>query len=369
MNEIRLAALPGQRTLTSPEWHRFERVGAWLVLLGVFTTLFGLSWDVQWHSDVGPDTFWTVPHLFVYAGAAITGFAALSVVLLCTGLARETRRAGWIPVLGGRFYAPIGFVLAGFGAFGFLSFGVFDQWWHVIFGFDVTIASPPHLGLILSDILSTVGCALIFVQGKRVHAVGLSVATAFSLAFSLPFIIAVLSEFNLIVPLLGLQALLIPLGMLFVASTTRNPWMVLVMTLTLVGFRLLAELIFPSITLGYAQTLGWSLRDGAENRPELPMLIPLLVPIAGLASSLTLQLWKAQRWPVLLGVLLTGLLAAPVLYLDSNLLPINDGGGWLLIPVAIAGMVGAWVGWQLGVVTRVATDATEALETRRVVSA
>jgi hypothetical protein len=349
----------GRQPLSTLEWRGFERVGAWLVLIGVFTTLFGLSWDVQWHSDVGPDSFWTLPHLFVYSGAAITGFAALTVVLLCTMTAQREADPGWISILGGRFRAPLGFIVAGFGAFGFLSFGVFDQWWHTIFGFDVTISSPPHLGLILSDILSTVGCALIFVQGKRVQPVGLALAAAFSIAFSLPFLIAVLSDFQLIVPLLGLQALLIPLGMLFVASATRNPWTMLVMTVALVAFRFLAELVFPAMTLWYADTLGWSLRDGVENRPELPMLIPLLSPLAGLLSSALLAFWKAKSWRVIPGVLLAGFVAAPALYLDSRMLPMQGQGILLLIPVAVVGALAGWLGWQLGVVVRHATPEPE----------
>lgn len=343
------------RTLTatpisSLEWQRFERIGAWSVLLGVFITLFGLSWDVQWHTEVGPDTFWTLPHIFVYAGAALTGAAALTVVLLCTMLSRQTKQAGWIPVFG-FFYAPIGFIIAGFGAFGFLLFGLFDQWWHTIFGFDVSISSPPHLGLILSDVLSMVGCALIFVRGRKTQTIGISIATGLAIAFSLPFMIAIFSDFNLTIPLLGFQALLIPLGMLFVVSSTRQPWAALLMAVVLVGFRYLCELIYPSITLAYAESLGWSLRDGASNRPELPMLIPVLSLVAGVLVSGIMAFWKARGLPMLGGLVLSGGLAAPVLYLDSSLIPISENALFLL-PVAVVGALSAWLGWQLGVVAR-----------------
>ncbi len=339
-----------QNNLSNLEWQRFERIGAWLVLLGVFTTLFGLSWDVQWHSDVGPDTFWTFPHIFVYAGAALTGAAALTVVLLCTAVSRTQRRAGWISVFG-YFYAPIGFIVAGFGAFGFLLFGLFDQWWHLIFGFDVTISSPPHLGLILSDVLSMVGCALIFVRGKRTNTLGISIATALAIAFSLPFVIAIFNDFGFDIALLGLQAVLIPLGMLFVVSSTRQPYAALLMAVVLVVFRLLCELIFPSITLAYAESLGLFLRDDASNRPELPMLIPLLSPVAGLLVAGVLSFWKARGLPILSGILLSGALAAPVLYLDSSLIPMQENAV-LLIPIALVGALSAWLGWQLGVVAR-----------------
>ena len=345
-----MTAIPNPRPLISSlEWQRFERIGAWLVLLGVFTTLFGLSWDVDWHDKVGPDTFWTLPHIFVYSGAALTGFAALTVVLLCTF---SPRQAGWISILGGRFHAPLGFIVAGFGAFGFLSFGLFDQWWHTIFGFDVSISSPPHLGLILSDILSMVGCALIFARGQRTHTVGVSVATGLAVAFTLPFVIAIFSDFGFEIPLLGLQAFLIPMAMLFVVSSSRQPIAALLMAVTLVAFRWLAELVFPSMTVAYADSLGFALRDGSSTSPALPVLIPVLSLAAGLTVSALLSFWKARQLPVIWGVLLAGLIAAPTLYLDSSLIPMQGGTEIILIPVALAGAIGAWLGWQLGVVAR-----------------
>ena len=363
-----IAASRTSPSISTSDWNRFERIGAWVVLIGVFTTLFGLSWDVQWHSDVGPDTFWTVPHLFVYSGAALTGFAALTIVLLCTALARNTSRppAGWMSVFG-YFYAPVGFVVAGFGAFGFLSFGVFDQWWHTIFGFDVTISSPPHLGLIFSDILSMVGCALIFARGREIRgwngrAVGLAVATAFAVAFSLPFLIAVFSDFGWIIPLITLQAILIPLAMLFVVSVTRNPWMALVTAVALIAFRWMSELLFPAMTLGYAESLGLALRDGSRNNPELPQLIPIFTPVAGLLASAILAFWKARGGRVILGVLLAGFVATITLYLDSRMLPLQGINLLIVGAMALVGAGCGWIGWQLGVIARHISPESQRLE-------
>jgi hypothetical protein len=43
------------------------------VALGLMLTLaaFGLAWDIRWHSLVGRDTFFTPPHLLLYAGAKV----------------------------------------------------------------------------------------------------------------------------------------------------------------------------------------------------------------------------------------------------------------------------------------------------------
>jgi hypothetical protein len=343
--------------LSQLEWKRFERIGAWAVLLGVFTTLFGLSWDVSWHGNIGVDTFWTVPHLFVYSGAALTGAASLTVVLLCTIASKEVRKAGWIPVFG-YFYAPIGFIIAGFGAFGFLLFGLFDQWWHVIFGFDVLLGSPPHLGLILSDILSLFGCALIFVRGPKTQTIGISLATAFALAFTIPFMLAIFSDFNLQIIGVMLPAVLIPIGMLFVISSTRQPYTALLVGLAMIAFRLFSEFIFPIITLAYANSLGLNLRDQANNSAGLPEFIPLFIPIAGLIIAIIMFLWKTNKLPLTTGLLLSGAVAAPILYLDSGRLSaaVQDMGIPIFIALAAVGAFSAWLGWQLGVVARNANN-------------
>ena len=66
-------------------------VPAWILLLGSASTFVGLAWDLQWHNDVGPDTFYTLPHLFIYAGAAVSGLVSLAVVLAATGAVRSGR--------------------------------------------------------------------------------------------------------------------------------------------------------------------------------------------------------------------------------------------------------------------------------------
>jgi hypothetical protein len=36
------------------------------LLLGACFYILGGSWDIQWHADVGPDTFFTAPHSMLY---------------------------------------------------------------------------------------------------------------------------------------------------------------------------------------------------------------------------------------------------------------------------------------------------------------
>jgi hypothetical protein len=352
------------RVQTAPtsrlEWQRFERIGAIVALVGIFMTFFGLTWDIQWHSDVGPDTFWTVPHLFVYAGSALTGFACLTVVLLSTALASAQARADWIPVLGGRFHAPLGFVVSGFGAFGFLLFGFFDQWWHVVYGFDVALSSPPHIGLILSLITSMIGAMLIFVRGRRVRPVEFVTAIAINLGFTLPVLILMFWELDQTWQFLVFPALFLSLGMTLVASVTRNPWWVLGMTLAFTAFRWLHWLIVPPITEIYASSLGLALRDGTEGFPIMPYFMPIFTPLAGLLAALLLAFWKARGWNAQLGATIVAAIVAPALYLDGNMIQLGESPV-MILPIMAIGALAGWLGWQLGILTRLGNRDLEAV--------
>jgi hypothetical protein len=336
--------------ISSLEWQRFEQIGAWLTLLGVFTTLFGLSWDIQWHSDVGPDTFWTVPHLFVYAGAALTGVACLTTVLLCTQTARQLKRRDWVRVFG-IFSAPIGFIVAGFGAFGFLLFGLFDQWWHTVFGFDAVLSSPPHVGLLLSNVMSVVGCAIIFGIGSRQRLLEMVLALMVALGFSLPILMATVGELGWIPLFLALPALILPFGMAYGVSVSRQVWMALYVMLAFSLFRWVCWFLFPIITQAYADSLGLALRDTTQGVPQVPYLMPMLAPIAGLVFAGLLHWAKLRGSPPIPMVVLAGGLSAVVLYLDGALIPPLEQP-LLLIPALLVGMLAAWWGWQSGVVMR-----------------
>jgi hypothetical protein len=91
-----------------------------LGLLGSELLIFvGAIWDIQWHQDVGPDTFFTAPHLLIYSGALFAGLSCLAVVLACTWRTRQpdaSNDPAIIPILRRTFWAPPGLILAGLGA-------------------------------------------------------------------------------------------------------------------------------------------------------------------------------------------------------------------------------------------------------------
>ncbi|WP_396933176.1 hypothetical protein [Mycolicibacterium sp.] len=148
------------------------KLPAFVMLAGTLISLSGLTWDIGWHSDVGPDSFFTLPHLFVYSGGAIAGLTSLAMVLRAT--AAQRNGAVPDPAVGGRavkvlgvFSAPIGYLVGGIAAASFLLYGLWDEWWHGLYGFDVTIASPPHQGWLTSICVTMIGTAIVFAAARE----------------------------------------------------------------------------------------------------------------------------------------------------------------------------------------------------------
>src|SRR5215831_19641620 len=137
------------------------RVAFWVLLAGNLIAGWGVQWDIQWHVQVGRDSFWIPPHVMTYGGVAI-------VVLVSFGvLARDTLRhllAGRAPRgtmrVAGLTGTP-GFCLAACGIALTVLAAPIDDLWHRLFGIDVTLWSPPHLLGLLGVAVNTLACALV----------------------------------------------------------------------------------------------------------------------------------------------------------------------------------------------------------------
>ncbi|MBS3941477.1 MAG: hypothetical protein KG028_11000 [Actinobacteria bacterium] len=105
-----------------------------LTVTGGVLALFGTYWDESWHSYVGRDSFFSPPHLALYAGVVVAlagvGWWALAV----------RRVAGWGGVLQNR---PL--LAAAAGGATTLVAGPIDEAWHALFGRDAVLWSPPHM--------------------------------------------------------------------------------------------------------------------------------------------------------------------------------------------------------------------------------
>lgn len=144
---------------------RLRQVGAWSMLYFLLQAELGLAWDRQWHDWVGRDRFWIPPHIMLYTGIGAAGLVALAVVLIDT--LRYHRKAvgadddSTIPVFR-FFHGPLGFVLLGFGTLTDLIAAPFDNYWHELYGIDVTLWSPFHIMGTLGGILIGIGIIYVF---------------------------------------------------------------------------------------------------------------------------------------------------------------------------------------------------------------
>jgi hypothetical protein len=337
--------------LSTLEWTQYQRLGSAVLLFGMFLTFFGLGWDIEWHSDVGPDTFWTLPHIFVYSGAALSGFACLTVVLLSSLQAREGwQRPGMVPLFGGLFHAPMGFIVSGFGALGFLSFGFFDQWWHTLYGFDVAISSAPHVGLLLSYILAGAGGVMVFMQGKHTKPVLLALAMAFSIVFTVPVLQANMSELGWLPGLLLFPAFFFPMVLLLSASLTRAPITMLWVSGFVFVLRWAVDFVIPVLVKWYAQSLNLSLRENYGAEVSMALATPAFLPLAALVMFGILRLGRTRGWKVAPTVYAAGAVGAMLTYLDILLGSFVLQAPYLLIAFAVVGAGAGWLGWKLGVV-------------------
>jgi hypothetical protein len=117
--------------------------------------MVGVYLDTAWHRTVGRDSFFILPHLFIYGGGLGVWAAALAGIARAT-LGRDDEFGG--PVLGlGRLRLPFGFALTAFGILVIMAAAPVDAWWHNTFGKDVLIWSPPHLQLHLGAGIAAIG--------------------------------------------------------------------------------------------------------------------------------------------------------------------------------------------------------------------
>ncbi|QIS11633.1 hypothetical protein [Nocardia arthritidis] len=292
-----------------------ERAGALTVLLGTVVSLIGLSWDVQWHNDVGPDTFFTLPHLFLYSGSAIAGFASLAMVLRATAAQRADRDItgfrGGVPVrvFGGMFTAPLGYMVAGAGAASFLLYGLLDLAWHSIYGFDAVLNSPPHIALFLSMSITMAGSLIIFASARE----QLWGRTGFVLA------VPILMTFTPIT-VLAFAALPLPvdprtLGTIFFvvlllilsAGVLRLPYGAVLVAVALGAMQGVLWWFSPWAARVYADWVGLPLRDGlVAHPPSIPSAIPVCLIIAavvvdGIRWQALRRGWPTRWLPALMG--------------------------------------------------------------------
>ena len=164
-------------------------------LLGAIISYFALSWDIQWHTFVGRDRTLTPPHILLLSGIVVCGIGALVAVLVETQWVKNHQALKQhSTVFANRFAAPLGIYISGYAALNMAVAFPIDQYWHTLYGVDVTIWAPFHIMAISGLGFMALGAVYTFVsvakmatslhvnQEKRAAYSGAVVAMATALA-------------------------------------------------------------------------------------------------------------------------------------------------------------------------------------------
>ncbi len=318
-------------------------VPASVVLGGVLLSLTGLTWDIQWHTDVGPDTFFTVPHLLLYSGSAVSGLASLIVVLMTTAAERRGKEVD--PIVGGRavgvfgrtFAAPVGYLISGAGAASFLLYGLWDMWWHSLYGFDAVIASPPHIGLLLSISITMVGSTMVFATAReqRWGVIGAVVTAASLLVFSMVTAIGLQALPGGIIDSVDVGAAFLSVMIVFMATRLLDRrWGGLWVALIVLVLQGVYWVFSPWAAKTYASAIDLPLRDYAQGVPALPAMVPLVLVVVAAITGLL------EKLPVWVTGALAGLIIAACAPLQNALIYGYPVSGYdSIIVTAIVGTV------------------------------
>jgi hypothetical protein len=148
---------------------RISGLPGWAALpLGVaggtlIIALFGMYWDISLHIDQGrdPGPLANPAHYFILVGL----FGIFTAGVLAIGLPVDEKPGPAAVRVSEGWYAPVGGVLiAVCGAFSLIAFPL-DDFWHRLFGQDVTLWGPTHLMLIGGAGMTLVGQAILLSEG------------------------------------------------------------------------------------------------------------------------------------------------------------------------------------------------------------
>src|SRR5947199_933393 len=117
----------------------------WCSAIAVTSAYVGGYWDISWHRSIGRDTFWSPPHMAIYACGVLAGIASAYLIFTAT-FARDTPLRGVSVRIWG-LAGPLGAFILAWGGAAMLVSAPFDNWWHNAYGLDVKIISPPHMVL------------------------------------------------------------------------------------------------------------------------------------------------------------------------------------------------------------------------------
>jgi hypothetical protein len=296
---------------------RLRLVAACILLYVQFQGLFGLQWDIQWHTSVGRDRFLTPPHLLLYTGVALSGLVCLAMVLLETIRYRRGRGVDDGNSIGvfRVFHAPLGFVLAGFGNLVLLTAAPLDNYWHQLYGIDVELWAPFHMMGMIGGIIAGLGTIYIWASLKvekreaqgRLPRLGMETWGALLAVTFLITHLLILAQPALVqsptfslgpvrimtYPLL--LALLIP--WLFIAAIGVAGWpgAATLVALLLVAFNIFVQLFVPWAVTSAAHAQGLAFRSASLAPHFNVRSLEFNLCLLGVAIVLDLLVWRVYE--------------------------------------------------------------------------
>jgi hypothetical protein len=191
--------------------------------------MWGTFYDTAWHRTLARDSFWSLPHLFMYGGGAVV-WGAVTTALVLASRGRLSDVGGPVARVG-RLRLPFGFTLAAIGIVVVIGAAPVDIWYHATFGKDVLIRSPPHLQAGVGGIVAASG--LQFAAAAQHDRGALRHRGLWTLAVVLPAVHVIhLAHYAL-------------------AHYTMTPW-----TRTPDFYPFLAAIMFPAILVALARLAG-----------------------------------------------------------------------------------------------------------------
>jgi hypothetical protein len=191
--------------------------------------MWGTFFDTSWHRTLARDTFWSLPHLFMYGGGVVVWVAVTTALVLAS--------RGMLPDVGGPVWRlgalrlPFGFALATLGVLTVIFAAPVDIWYHGYFGKDVLIWSPPHMQAVVGGMIAASG--LLFAAAAQCGRGALRRPTLWLLAVMLPAVHVIhLAHYAL-------------------AHYTMTPW-----TRTPDFYPLLVAIMFPALLVALARGAG-----------------------------------------------------------------------------------------------------------------
>lgn len=366
-------AAPRPRPAAAAGERRLRLALAGLLLYWLSQASAGLAWDIAWHTFVGRDSFLTPPHALLYSGVAGAGLTCLAAVIVGTwrqhGRRASADASSTVSLLG-LFHAPLGFFVAGFGMLALLVAAPFDNYWHELYGLDVTLWAPFHVMGLVGGVTGVLGLVYVLAAGDaRARPAGgrgwapVVVVTLFALSNLLRGLLVIFQPAEAQSPttdLGGVHVLTLPVGLAFAVSLvcvsaavmTRRSGAAVATVALAAAFATVLALLAPALVREAAAAGGYAFRSPAGPRLQR---VDVLLPAALLLPALVVE---ALRPLVRSGALIGLACAAPAALVGTavplTLAPAQPAAAIALgVALALAaGAFGGWLGARLGTVWR-----------------